>query len=194
MENWSNSCCLLAISIFTASCYKWSKDGKNVKHSNERGYKQNPELRYIFMDLWNSLITSNSKKDYIKDLADLCQWPPCFLVVLQNRADVHQRLGALNNAADGRFQGLVFSHKLNKDIALLLSVKETEIINVNENNTKKTYKFHDRGYKGGNIKYELAEKSFFQPFADYMSLPFSAEGFQIDTILSTESQVQHTSQ
>lgn len=59
--------------------------------------------------------------------------------------------------------------------------------------TKKTYnKFHNRGYKCENIKYELAEKSFFQPFADYMSLPFSAERFQIDMILSTESQLQQT--
>lgn len=47
-------------------------------------------------------------------------------MVLQHGADLNQRFGALNNAADGGFQDLIFSHKLNKDVALLLSVKEGE--------------------------------------------------------------------
>lgn len=48
-------------------------------------------------------------------------------MVLQNRAYVNQRLGDLNYAADGGFQDLVFSHELNKNIALLLPVKGREM-------------------------------------------------------------------
>lgn len=58
--------------------------------------------------------------------SDLAEWPLGFLVVLQHRIYINQRFSALNDAADGGFQGLVFSHKLNKNVALLLSVDERE--------------------------------------------------------------------
>ena len=47
-------------------------------------------------------------------------------MVLQNRAYVNQRLSALNDAADGGFVGLVFSHELYNNSALLLSVEGRE--------------------------------------------------------------------
>lgn len=56
-------------------------------------------------------------------------------MVLQNRANLNQGFGALNDAADGGFQALVFPHKLHKNTALLLSVRKvaTLITNTNSN-------------------------------------------------------------
>lgn len=55
LENWSSSCCLLAISIFTASCCRWSKDSKVWNHSDEQNHydkiaqwSKKPNLRQPF--------------------------------------------------------------------------------------------------------------------------------------------------